>query len=163
MTRKRLWAPWRAPYISHIDPTKNRKCLFCEKARSKQDARNLLIQRGRKAYSLLNLYPYMNGHSLVVPYRHVGEVEDLTPEEWLDLSRLTADLVRRMKKVFAPQGFNLGINLGSAAGAGIPKHLHMHIVPRWRGDANFMSTVGNTRVISQSLRAAHRLLAKRRR
>jgi ATP adenylyltransferase len=95
---------------------------------------------------------------MVVPYRHVGEMEDLTPKEWLDLWRLASDLVSRMKRVFSPQGFNLGINLGSAAGAGIPKHLHLHIVPRWRGDANFMSTVGDVRVISQSLQAARHLL-----
>ena len=158
MIRKRLWAPWRAPYIARAEPMRNRKCLFCEKARSKQDARNLLIFRGRHAYSLLNLYPYINGHSMVVPYRHVGEVSDLTQEEWLDLWRLSSKLMGRMRKVFSPQGFNLGINLGRAAGAGIPKHLHLHVVPRWMGDANFMTTVANTRVISQSLQAARALL-----
>jgi ATP adenylyltransferase len=160
VTKKRLWAPWRAPYISGA--RSNRKgngCLFCGKAKSKLDAKNLLISRGRYAYSLLNLYPYNNGHSMVVPYRHVGEVGKLTGEEWLDLWRMASDLLRRMKKIFSPQGFNLGINLGRAAGAGIPKHLHLHIVPRWLGDVNFMSTVADTRVISHSLRSARSLLA----
>lgn len=159
MTKKRLWAPWRAPYISGARSKRGGNCLFCEKARSKQDVRNLLIHRGRHAYSLLNLYPYNNGHAMVAPYRHVGEVSALTPEEWLDLWRLASDLLRRMKKIFSPQGFNLGINLGRAAGAGIPKHLHLHIVPRWLGDTNFMSTVADARVISHSLRSARSLLA----
>ena len=159
MTHKRLWAPWRAPYISSArTKSKGKGCLFCEKAKSRSDAKDLLISRGRHAYSLLNRYPYNSGHAMVVPYRHVGEVGELTREEWLDLWRLASDLLRRMKKVYSPQGFNLGINLGRAAGAGIPKHLHLHIVPRWLGDANFMSTVGDTRVISQSLQAARSFL-----
>ena len=160
MTKKRLWAPWRAPYITKALKERKRKgCLFCEKAKSKSHAKDLLISRGRYAYSLLNLYPYNSGHAMVVPYRHVGEFGELTQEEWSDLWRLGSDLLRRMKKVYSPQGFNLGINLGRAAGAGIPKHLHMHIVPRWLGDANFMSTVGDTRVISQSLQTARSFLA----
>ena len=160
MTKKRLWAPWRAPYISSARTrSKEKSCLFCEKAKSKSDAKDLLISRGRHAYSLLNLYPYNSGHAMVVPYRHVGEVGELTPEEWLDLWRLASDLLRRMKKVFSPQGFNLGINLGRAAGAGIPSHLHLHVVPRWFGDTNFMSTVGDTRVISKSLQSARSFLA----
>ncbi len=160
MSKKHLWAPWRAPYITGVRAkNKTGGCLFCEKAQSKSDAKNLLITRGRYCYSLLNLYPYNTGHSMIVPYRHVAEVEKLTPEEWLDLWRLAADLLRRMKKVFSPQGFNMGINLGRAAGAGIPKHLHLHIVPRWLSDANFMSTIGDRRVVSQSLRAARNFLA----
>ena len=159
MTRKRLWAPWRAPYISSARSKKSKGCLFCRKAQSKSHAKDLVIARGLHAYSLLNLYPYNSGHAMVVPYRHVAEPEQMTEEEWLDLWRLAVDLLRRMKKVYAPQGFNLGINLGRAAGAGIPKHLHLHIVPRWKGDANFMSTVGDTRVISQSLQAARSFLA----
>ncbi|MDO8729853.1 MAG: HIT domain-containing protein [Candidatus Omnitrophota bacterium] len=163
MTRKRLWAPWRAPYISSArTKSKGKGCLFCEKAKSRSDAKNLLISRGKYAYSLLNLYPYNSGHAMVVPYRHVGEVGELTREEWLDLWRLASDLLRRMKKVFSPQGFNLGINLGRASGAGIPSHLHLHVVPRWIGDANFMSTVGDTRVISQSLQSARNFLAAER-
>ncbi len=118
-----------------------------------------MITRGRYAYCVLNLFPYNNGHTLVVPYRHVGDPGALTEQEWLDLWRLTADLLRRMKKVFSPHGFNLGINLGRPAGAGIPKHLHLHVVPRWIGDTNFMPIFTDTRVISQSLASARRLLA----
>ena len=160
MTRKRMWAPWRAPYISDARKDKRKRCVFCHKAASKDTAKDLVIARGLHAYSVLNLYPYNNGHSMVVPYRHVGDLTRLTQEEWLDIWRLTSDLLGRMKKVLRPQGYNLGINLGRPAGAGIPKHLHLHIVPRWIGDTNFMPILGETRVISQSLAAARSLLAK---
>ena len=160
MTRKSLWAPWRSPYITGARKTgKGSRCIFCEKARSKADARNLLIVRGRYAYCLLNLFPYNNGHALVVPYRHVRDLSALREPEWLDLWRLASDILQRMKKVLSPQGFNLGINLGRAAGAGIPGHLHLHVVPRWIGDTNFMPILTDTRVISQSLDSAQRLLA----
>ena len=156
---KRLWAPWRSPYISGVHQKKvGSGCIFCLKSKSKADVRNLIVMRGRYAYCVLNLFPYNNGHTLVIPYRHVGDPGALTEQEWLDIWRLTADLLRRMKKVFSPHGFNLGINFGQAAGAGIPGHLHLHIVPRWSGDTNFMSVCAGTKVVSQSLSLAQRLL-----
>lgn len=109
---------------------------------------------------MLNLYPYANGHFLVAPYRHAGRLEDLTEEEWLELFQLGQDAVRRLTQVFSPQGYNLGINLGRSAGAGLPGHLHLHVVPRWNGDTNFISIFSDTRVVSHSLRDTYRLLKK---
>ena len=162
MTKKRLWAPWRSPYIAAARSRKGSECIFCEKSKSKADAQNLVIARGKSAFSLLNLFPYNNGHAMVAPYRHVAEVGALTPGEWLEIWRLADDLLRRMRKVLSPNGFNLGINVGRAAGAGIPGHLHLHIVPRWIGDTNFMPILAGTRVISHSLASAHRLLSRAR-
>lgn len=159
---KRLWAPWRRPVLAAASSKKkSSSCLFCEKGKSAADARNLVIARGRHCYAILNLYPYNNGHTMIAPYRHVGDLEALNQEEWLDLWRLSGKIIRRMKKVFSPDGFNAGVNLGRAAGAGIPKHLHLHIVPRWVGDTNFMPILAGTRVISQSLESARQALGGR--
>lgn len=163
MTRKQLWAPWRRPYIARAERWAGKSgssCLFCKMGKSRQDVRNLVVTRGRLGFCLLNLFPYNNGHLLVAPYRHVGELGDLQEEEWLDLFRLADDGITRLRKVLKPQAFNLGINLGCAAGAGIPDHLHLHIVPRWTGDTNFMPICADTKVVSQSLRSAQRLLRR---
>jgi len=158
---QRLWAPWRLAYIAGARSKKKKSgCLFCEKGKSKANTRSLVILHGRHGYCMLNLFPYNNGHTLVTPYRHVANLEDLTQEEWLDLWRLSKEAIRRLRKVLSPQGFNVGINLGRAAGAGIPRHLHLHVVPRWVGDTNFMPLLTDTRVISQSLDSAHRLLTR---
>ncbi len=119
-----------------------------------------MVTRGDSGFSLLNRYPYNNGHLMVAPYKHVGRLSLLTNQEWAELLDLTNDAIRRLDKVFSPHGYNVGINLGKSAGAGIPGHLHLHIVPRWVGDTNFMPTVAGTKVISQSLEAAHHLLTK---
>ena len=157
---KRLWAPWRHPYIVRgVSLEGPRRCMFCVKGRSRrQDKRNLVVARGDLAFSLLNLFPYNNGHLMVAPYRHVGDLASLEESEWLDLFQLAQDGMSRLKKVMKPHGFNLGINFGRAAGAGIPGHLHLHIVPRWTGDTNFMSVCAGTKVVSQSLSLAQRLL-----
>ena len=161
MTRKRLCAPWRLAYIAGVRKKgKRSKCLFCEKGKSKADARNLVVVRGRYGFCMLNLFPYNNGHLLVAPLRHVAGIEELSREEWLDLWRLTGEAIRRLRKNLSPAGFNLGVNLGRAAGAGIPDHLHLHVVPRWVGDTNFMPILTDTRVISQSLESARRLLSR---
>ena len=159
MTQKRLWAPWRQEYLKAVRRPKSRGCLFCQKGRSKLDARNHVIARGEYGFSLLNRFPYNNGHLMVVPYRHVGQLSGLKKAEWVELHDLANDAIARMDQVLSPQGYNLGINLGREAGAGIPGHLHLHIVPRWRGDTNFMPVVAGTKVISQSLESAYRLLA----
>lgn len=161
MTFKRLWAPWRQLYIGRtVRAGRASGCLFCEKWKSRQDKRNLLITRSRYSFCLLNLFPYNNGHLMVAPYRHVGEFGGLREEEMLDLFRLADDGIARLKKVFKPQGFNLGINIGRASGAGIPGHLHLHIVPRWVGDTNFMTICSDTKVVSQSLQATQTLLRR---
>ena len=157
MSTRRLWAPWR---VGIIATARRRRggCIFCQRQRSRSNEKEHVITRGRLGYSILNRFPYNNGHLLIVPYRHVGRLELLTAEEWLELLELTRDAMSRLKKVLAPDGYNLGINLGRTAGAGILGHLHLHLVPRWNGDANFMPVVANTKVISQSLDAASGLL-----
>ena len=151
----RLWAPWRTRFLSQ---PKRRRCIFCAAKQSKQDRRHHVIDRGARVFALLNLYPYNNGHLMIAPYRHVGALERLSAEEWADMLRLTRRLMRRLKHRLHPQGFNVGLNLGRPAGAGIPGHLHLHLVPRWSGDTNFLPVLGHTKVISQSLDELYRLL-----
>ncbi len=158
MTTERLWAPWRAAYIKSARKESAKGCLFCQKPKRKSDSKDQILVRGRLGFSLLNRFPYNNGHLLIAPYRHIGNLQSLTQEEWLEMFTLTRDSIERIEKALSPQGFNIGLNLGRAAGAGIPGHLHLHIVPRWVGDTNFMPTVAHTKVISQSLEATHRLL-----
>ncbi len=160
MSTAPLWAPWRQAYITQMRKGSSSICLFCAKGRSRSDARNLVIARGRRTFTMLNLFPYNNGHLLIAPYRHVGALGELTEEEWRDLFRQAEEGIRRLRRAMRPEGFNLGLNLGRAAGAGFPGHLHLHIVPRWNGDTNFMPTVAQTKVISQSLQSAYRLLRR---
>ena len=153
----RLWAPWRSAFISRRKQP--RGCIFCAaKRHPAEDRKRHVIARGRRVLALLNLYPYNNGHLLVAPYRHVGRFESLSAEEWAETLRLTQRLLRRLTATLHPHGFNIGINLGRASGAGIPGHLHLHLVPRWTGDANFMPIFGGARVISRSLDELYRLL-----
>lgn len=147
---KRIWAPWRMSYIKNNNEKKV-NCIFCEKASQDNDASNHILKRGKTCFVLLNIYPYNNGHLMITPYRHVANLTDLSKEEQSELMTLTTMMTDIIKKTMNPQGFNVGLNLGSAAGAGIADHLHMHIVPRWNGDTNFMPAIGETRVLPQSL------------
>ena len=160
MSLQKLWAPWRQPYITRANRKGSVGCFLCQIARSRRDTQNLVLTRGHQAFSLLNLFPYNNGHLLVAPYRHTGEIGALDERERLELFDLMDDGITRLKKVLKPHGFNVGLNLGRAAGAGIPDHLHWHIVPRWIGDTNFMPICADTKVVSQSLRAALAQLKK---
>jgi len=153
----RLWAPWRKAYI-RPDKKKSRACVFCSLLRNRARSRDYLLAQTRLCFAVLNLYPYNNGHVLVLPRRHVASPWDLTDAEKLDWLDLAARVQGAIEKKIHPHGFNLGINLGSAAGAGIPGHLHLHIVPRWIGDSNFMPIVGGVKVISESLRSVYREL-----
>ena len=156
----RLWAPWRKTYI-RPKRRKPKGCLFCRfLADRKKDARNYLIKRTPLSFALLNLYPYNNGHVLILPKRHVDSLGKLTAREKLDWLELCDELIAALRKELKPQGFNVGINLGAAAGAGIPKHLHLHIVPRWPGDVNFMPVLAGTKVISESLDSLYDLLTR---
>ena len=158
MTPGSLWAPWRAGYLSRIRRGRAGGCLFCRLHRDRPESRRQILTRGRTGFSLLNRFPYSNGHLLIAPYRHVGRLELLTLTEWMELFRLVQDAICRLEAVLKPQGYNVGFNLGRAAGAGVPRHLHLHVVPRWTGDTNFMPVVSGVKVVSQSLEAAHRLL-----
>ena len=152
----RLWAPWRIQYLTGEAHAEG--CVFCAMLAARQDRKNFIFARSAHCFAGLNLYPYNNGHSLILPYRHVDDLSCLSPEEGLDLLDLLNQTKARLAGVLKPDGFNLGLNLGRAAGAGSPGHVHMHIVPRWQGDVNFMPIVNGTRVISQSLRALYALL-----
>src|SRR5262245_32781388 len=153
----KIWAPWRAKYIIK-DMKKEKGCIFCRIFKERTDGRNFVVRRTKNSYAVLNIYPYNSGHMLIVPNRHVNDLSKLTRSERDDMLDLLNDTQRDIEKVLKPQGFNIGINLGRSAGAGYPKHLHIHIVPRWRGDSNFMPVVAQTKVLSQSLQALHKVL-----
>ena len=146
----RLWAPWRLSYVTaSAAPTTD--CIFCNACIS-SDA-ELILLRGTNCFVVLNLYPYNNGHLMVVPNRHLAALEALTPEEQVELMQLTRLAEMALGEAYSPHGINVGINLGKAAGAGIENHLHIHLVPRWSGDTSFMTAVGNTRVLPEDLPA----------
>jgi ATP adenylyltransferase len=143
----RLWSPWRLAYVTAA--ARSSDCIFCE-AIAGADG-DLVLLRGRECFIILNLYPYNNGHLMVVPSRHVGALKDLTAAERAEIMTMTRWAEMALTEAFRPQGLNVGINLGKAAGAGIENHLHVHVVPRWSGDTNFMSVVGQVRVLPEEL------------
>ena len=144
----KLWAPWRISYVSNI---RVRGCIFCRAFKEKKDKKNLVVLRSKHAFAILNTFPYNNGHVMVVSNRHVSSIEKLKDEETLDINKVLVIMISALKTVLRPAGFNVGINLGKVAGAGIDKHMHIHIVPRWLGDTNFMPVLSDTKIISQSL------------
>jgi len=152
---KRLWAPWRVTYIREPGPA---GCIFCEKIKANKDEENLVLFRGDLNFVIMNAFPYNPGHLMVVPYRHLGRLEDLTPEELCEHSALAVRAVKALKAESKTESFNLGMNLGKEAGAGIVDHIHTHIVPRWAGDNNFMPVLAETRVISESIAEIYRRL-----
>lgn len=153
-----LWAPWRLEYVSTAEKSDPNACLFCGKFNESDDAKNFIVTRAKTAFCILNIYPYNNGHLMIVPIRHVADISDLTNSERLEMMDLLIRMKNRLQTVLKPHGFNIGINCGTVAGAGIADHLHMHIVPRWSGDTNFMPVFSDVRVIPQSLRALYELL-----
>lgn len=154
----RLWAPWRFRYVATA--TESTGCIFVELPKQANDRENLILHRGTTAFVMLNGFPYTNGHLMVAPYRHTSTLEDLSDEELLEVHQLIRSSVRWLNAAYKPDGFNLGVNMGSAAGAGIPTHIHWHVVPRWTGDTNFMTTVGDVRVMPQGLMDSYDLLKK---
>jgi ATP adenylyltransferase len=153
----RIWTPHRMNYIADAVKAPGGK-PFLEIPKL-TDEEGLVIARGTHVYAVLNLYPYNPGHMMIVPYREVAEIEDLTPEESLELMAFTQQAIRVLKRVSRPQGFNVGLNLGAIAGGSLASHLHQHIVPRWRGDANFITVVGGAKTMPQLLRETRKLLA----
>jgi ATP adenylyltransferase len=139
------FAPWRASYITGEKPS---GCIFCRDSLRGDD---LILHEGKAAFVTLNRYPYNNGHLMIIPLRHVSQIEDLTPPEREEILMLLEVSVRTLKEVMRVEGLNIGLNLGQAAGAGVADHLHVHVVPRWSGDTNYMSTVGSVRVIPEDL------------
>jgi ATP adenylyltransferase len=160
---RRLWTPHRMAYIQGQGKPKDgaagEGCPFCAAA-ERGDAEALIVARGRLVYAVLNLYPYNSGHLMTVPYRHVADYTDLTPAETGELALFTQHAMRAIRQASGAQGFNIGMNQGSVAGAGIAAHLHQHVVPRWGGDTNFMPVIGHTKVLPQLLTETRELLAK---
>jgi ATP adenylyltransferase len=157
---ERLWAPWRFDYVTTASKPAQNGCIFVELPAQENDRDNLILYRGETAFVMLNAFPYTNGHLMVAPFRHTPNVEDLDDDEHAEVARLIASAVRWLKRAYLPEGFNIGANIGSAGGAGIPSHVHWHIVPRWKGDTNFMTTVGEVRVLPQSLEDSYDLLKR---
>lgn len=147
-----LWAPWRLAYIESAKQEGDKPAdIFLDLPARGDDRRNLILFRGKTAFIMLNAFPYSNAHLMVAPYRQTAELDGLDDAELLEINQLLAKAVRCIRAVYQPDGFNIGINMGRVAGAGIPVHIHWHIVPRWNGDTNFMTVVGETRVIPASL------------
>lgn len=150
---KVLWAPWRMEYILSNDKAEG--CILCPGSDRSMDAERLILHVGEKSLVIMNKYPYINGHLLVAPNRHIGTMEDLADEEMLDLMNMVRASTDTLRKQMGPDGFNVGLNLGKVAGAGLEDHLHFHIVPRWHGDTNFMAVFGDVRVIPQHIRETY--------
>ena len=158
MSERPIWAPWRIEYITG---PKDGECIFCAAASSTNtDPAHAPIDRSDHCLTILNAYPYAPGHVMVAPLRHIGALEDLTTEEMLDTMRLARRSILAIRNSMTPDGFNVGLNLGKVAGAGIADHLHLHVVPRWQGDNNFMPVLTDTNVIPQALEASHAILAQ---
>jgi ATP adenylyltransferase len=154
---KQLWAPWRLEYIESADEQEG--CVFCH-ARDGDDEKSLVVHRGKRAFVVLNKYPYASGHLMVAPNRHEGEFGDLEPDEALEVHRLAAAGLAALAETMRPQGFNVGWNLGRIAGAGVVDHVHLHVVPRWAGDTNFMPVLADVKVLPEALEATRRKLAQ---
>jgi ATP adenylyltransferase len=153
---ERLWAPWRLEYIESADEAAG--CIFCA-ALAHDDEDGLVLHRGRRAFALLNRFPYASGHLMVAPARHVGDFGELDDPEVLEVHRLASAGMGALAQVYTPQGFNLGWNVGRVAGAGIVDHVHLHVVPRWAGDTNFMPVLADVKVLPEHLRETRRKLA----
>lgn len=146
---ERLWTPWRMQYI--LDNSKSSGCVFCNKPKEDDNRANLILYKGKNSFVIMNRYPYSNGHLLITPYSHVGDMEDLSAEELCEMTIEAQRSIGILKKVMNPDGFNVGMNLGKAAGSGIDDHIHLHIVPRWNGDTNFMPVLSDVRVMPEHL------------
>lgn len=160
----RLWTPWRYEYIAagSSSGVKPPGCVFCLiQGEPGKDEQNFVLSRARHNLVVLNIYPYVSGHLLIVPYQHVGDLENASKETTDELMDLTKCSQTALREVYRPAGFNIGMNLGSAAGAGIGDHIHLHIMPRWTGDTNFMSTVGQTRILPEDLATTYHKLRGR--
>jgi ATP adenylyltransferase len=154
---EQLWAPWRLEYVQGAGGESG--CIFCDKPQAGDEA-SLIVYRGRTAYALLNLYPYSNGHLMIAPFRHVAEPGDLDPDERAEVWHLLDRGIAALTEAMAPHGFNAGLNLGRVAGAGVEGHIHLHVVPRWNGDTNFMPVLADVKVMPEHLsRTAEKLRA----
>lgn len=151
-----LWSPWRYRYVSTAQP--EAQCLFCRVACSSEDRANFVLRRGRKNLVMLNAFPYTSGHLMIAPYAHVATLQDADPETLTEMIELARFAEGALRGVYQPHGFNVGMNIGASAGAGIAGHIHLHVLPRWSGDANFMTVIAETRVLPEDLPATYERL-----
>jgi ATP adenylyltransferase len=159
---KRLFSPWRSQYIATFKDEHKKKddCLFCRLAKERNDVANLVVKRNKHCYVVMNRYPYNSGHLMIVPYTHASNFEDLSSEECAEIMATTSEMIRALGTVSHPHGYNFGANLGRVAGAGIDKHVHFHLVPRWNGDTNFMPTIAEVKLVSEDTKTTFRELRK---
>jgi ATP adenylyltransferase len=154
----RIWAPWRLEYVKDAAKDNEDECIFCAKPAADDDEGNLIVHRGERCFVILNLFPYTNGHLMIAPYEHVGALQELDAETVAEMMALGQTAMRRLEEAYSPHGYNVGFNQGRIAGAGFENHIHMHVVPRWGGDTNFMPVLADTRVMPQTPQQSYEAL-----
>jgi len=147
----RIWAPWRLAYVKDASKDIEEECVFCAKPAAGDDEASLIVHRGERCFVILNLYPYTNGHLMVAPFEHLGRLQDLPAETLAEMMALAQQAMDGLERAYDPQGYNVGFNQGRVAGAGVEHHIHLHVVPRWGGDTNFMPVIADTKVMPQTL------------
>ncbi len=158
MAGQRIWAPWRLDYVKDASKDSEAECIFCAKPAAHEDEENLIVHRAERCFVILNLYPYTNGHLMVAPYAHLATLPELDSEVVAEMMALSQQAMRLLERTYEPHGYNVGFNQGRVAGAGVEHHIHMHVVPRWGGDTNFMPVLADTRVMPQSLAQSYEAL-----
>ena len=158
MANFRIWAPWRLAYVKDASKDIEEECIFCAKPAADDDEANLIVHRGERCFVILNLFPYTNGHLMIAPYEHLGSIADLDADTVAEMMSLAQRAVVVLGDKYGPQGFNVGFNQGRVAGAGVEHHIHMHVVPRWGGDTNFMPVLADTRVMPQTPAQTYEML-----
>jgi ATP adenylyltransferase len=154
----RIWAPWRGEYVKDASKDKESECVFCAALNAGDDEANLIVRRGERSFVILNKYPYTNGHLMVAPYEHIGELQALDKQTMAEIMSLAQRGIAALEASYSPHGYNVGFNQGRVAGAGVEYHIHMHVVPRWGGDTNFMPVLGDTRVMNETLQDSYETL-----
>jgi ATP adenylyltransferase len=154
----RIWAPWRLAYVKDASKDAEQECIFCAKPAGDDDEANLIVHRGERCFVILNLFPYTNGHLMIAPYEHLATLGELDPDTVAEMMALTQRAMAVLEDRYEPHGYNVGFNQGRVAGAGVEHHIHMHVVPRWGGDTNFMPVLADTRVMPQTLEESYATL-----
>jgi ATP adenylyltransferase len=155
----RIWAPWRLDYVKDASKDSEDECIFCGKPAEDDDEANLIVHRGERCFVILNKFPYTNGHLMVAPYEHIGSLPEIDPDTVAEMMSLAQESMAVLERTYSPHGYNVGFNQGRVAGAGVEHHIHMHVVPRWGGDTNFMPVLADTRVMPQTLEQSYQALA----
>jgi ATP adenylyltransferase len=158
VANQRIWAPWRLPYVKDAAKDKEEECIFCVSPGADDDEAKLIVHRGEHCYVMLNLFPYTNGHLMIAPFEHVATLQELDADTLAEMMALAQRAMRVLEERYAPHGYNLGFNQGRVAGAGFEHHIHMHVVPRWAGDTNYMPVIADTKVMPQTLEESYEAL-----